>query len=73
VTRSMGVVETSPSVPRGTARARLEQEGELVPISSNGPGLGGSTHGYTSWDAPNVRITGHARATKAGWNTADAG
>jgi hypothetical protein len=26
-----------------------EQVGELTPIASSGPGLGGSTHGYTSW------------------------
>jgi hypothetical protein len=56
----------------GTARASLEQDGELVPIASNGPRLGGSTHGCTSWGALNARITSHARATEAGWNIVDA-
>jgi hypothetical protein len=37
------------------AKARLKQDEELAPIASNGPGLGGSTHGYTSWDAPNTK------------------
>jgi hypothetical protein len=32
----------------GTVRARLKQDEELAPIASNGPRLGGSTHGYTS-------------------------
>jgi hypothetical protein len=35
--------------------------------------LGGSTHGYTTWDAPNAANVSHARVTKAGWNIADAG
>jgi hypothetical protein len=61
----MGVVETSPSVPR--------RDGELAPIASNGPRLGGSMHGYTSWSAPNARSTSHTRVTEAGWNIADAG
>jgi hypothetical protein len=47
-TRSMGVVEPHPPSRRGTARARLKQDEELTPIASNGPRLGGSTHGYTS-------------------------
>jgi hypothetical protein len=34
-----------------TARERTKQVKELVPIASNGPRLGGSMHGYTSWDA----------------------
>jgi hypothetical protein len=72
-TRSMGVVETSPSVPRRDGEGRTKQVGELSPIASNGPRLRGSTHGYTSWGAPNARGTSHARATEAGWNIADAG
>jgi hypothetical protein len=32
-----------------TTRERTKQVGELTPIASNGPRLGGSTHGYTSW------------------------
>jgi hypothetical protein len=54
-------------------RARSKQDGELALITSNGPRLGGSTHGYTSWGAPNARSTSHARVTEAGWNIADAG
>jgi hypothetical protein len=56
-----------------TARARLKQDEELAPIASNGPKLGGSTHGYTSWDAPNAKDISCACVTKAGCNTADAG
>jgi hypothetical protein len=37
-----------------TARERTKQVEELAPIASNGPRLGGSTHGYTSWGAPNA-------------------
>jgi hypothetical protein len=47
-------------------RARLEQDGELAPIASNGPRLGGSMHGYTSWGAPNANSTSRARVTEAG-------
>jgi hypothetical protein len=54
-------------------RARLQQDGELAPIALNGPRLGGSTHGYTSWGAPNTRVASHARAIEAGWNITDAG
>jgi hypothetical protein len=72
-TQSMGVVETSPSAPDGTTRACLKQDGELTPIASNGPRLGGSTHGYTFWGAPDARSTSHACVTEAGWNITDAG
>jgi hypothetical protein len=34
-TRSMGVAETSPSVPRRDGEGALEQDGELAPITSN--------------------------------------
>jgi hypothetical protein len=49
----MGVVETSPSVPRRDGEGAIKKQVvELYPIASNGPRLGGSTHGYTSWIAP---------------------
>jgi hypothetical protein len=49
----MGVAETSPSVPRRDGEGALKKQVvELYPIASNGPRLGGLTHGYTSWIAP---------------------
>jgi hypothetical protein len=45
---------------------RLKQDEELASIASNGPGLGGSTHGYTSWDAPNVKDISCVCVTEAG-------
>jgi hypothetical protein len=51
---SMGVAETSPSVPRRDGEGMYKLVGEPVPITSNGPRLRGSTHGYTSWGAPNA-------------------
>jgi hypothetical protein len=48
-THSMGVAETSPSVPRRDGEGTYKQVGEPALIASNGPRLGGSTHGYTSW------------------------
>jgi hypothetical protein len=68
-----GLRKPHPSSRGGMARARLERDGGLAPIASNGPKLGGSTHGYTSWGAPNARATSHACETEAGWNIADAG
>jgi hypothetical protein len=53
-TRSMGVAETSPSVPRKDGEGTYKLVGEPAPIASNGPRLGGSMHGYTSWGAPNA-------------------
>jgi hypothetical protein len=50
----MGVVETSPSVPWRDGEGAHKLVGEPTPIASNGPRLGGSTHGYTSWGAPNA-------------------
>jgi hypothetical protein len=47
-------------------RVRLKQDEELAPITSNGPRLGGSTHGYTSWDAPNAKGISRACVTEAG-------
>jgi hypothetical protein len=54
-------------------RARLKQDEELTPIASNGPRLGGSTHGSTSWDAPNAEDISYACVTEAGCNITDAG
>jgi hypothetical protein len=53
-TRSMGVAETSPSVPQRDGEVTYKLVGEPAPIVSNGPRLGGSTHGHTSWGAPNA-------------------
>jgi hypothetical protein len=43
-----GLQKAHPPPRGGTARERLIQVGELAPIASNRPRLGGSTHGYTS-------------------------
>jgi hypothetical protein len=69
----MGVVETSPSIPRRDGEGSFKKDGELTPIASDRPRLGGPTHSYTSWGAPNVRGTIRARVSEAGWNIADAG
>jgi hypothetical protein len=45
---------------------RLKQDEELTPIASNGPRLGGSTRGYTFWDAPNAKDISCACVTEAG-------
>jgi hypothetical protein len=45
----MGVADTSPPVLRRDGEGTYRKVGELVPIASNGPRLGGSTRGYTSW------------------------
>jgi hypothetical protein len=50
----------------GTARARLKQDEELAPIALSGPRLGGSTHGYTSWDAPDANGIDRTCVTEAG-------
>jgi hypothetical protein len=52
--RSMGVAETSPSVPQRDGEGTYKLVREPAPITSNGPRLRGSTHGYTSWGAPNA-------------------
>jgi hypothetical protein len=72
-TRSTGGVETSPSVSRRGGEGAFRARRRARPITSNGPRLGGSTHGYTSWGAPNARGTGRACVTEAGCNIADAG
>jgi hypothetical protein len=43
-----GLQKPHPPSREGTARKRSKQVRELAPIASNGPRLGGSTHGYTS-------------------------
>jgi hypothetical protein len=48
-TCSMGVANTSPHVPRRDGEETYGKIGEPFPIASNGPRLGGSTRGYTSW------------------------
>jgi hypothetical protein len=63
----MGVAETSPSVPRRDGEGALKKQVvELYPIASNGPRLGGSMHGYTSWIAPTAESASSACVTKAG-------
>jgi hypothetical protein len=63
----MGVAETSPSDPRrGGEGAIKKQVVELSPIALNGPRLGGSTHGYTSWIAPAGDSASGACVTEAG-------
>jgi hypothetical protein len=57
-TSSMGVAETSPSVPRRDGKGTYKLVGEPAPIALNGPRLRGSMHRYTSWGAPNAD---HAR------------
>jgi hypothetical protein len=43
-----GLRKPHPPPRVATARERSKQVGELTLITSNGPRLGGSTHGYTS-------------------------
>jgi hypothetical protein len=45
----MGAADTSPPVPRSDGEGTYGKVGELDPIASNGPRLGGSMRGYTSW------------------------
>jgi hypothetical protein len=61
-----GLWRPHPPSRGGMARARLKQDEELTAIASNGPRLGGSTHGYTSWDAPNAKDISCACVTEAG-------
>jgi hypothetical protein len=61
-----GLWRPHPPSRGGTARALLKQDEELAPIASNGPRLRGSTHGYTSWDAPNAKDISCACVTEAG-------
>jgi hypothetical protein len=65
-TRSMGVAETSPSVPRRDGEGASKTSRRARPDRLNGPRLGGSTHGYTSWDAPAANGASRACVTEAG-------
>jgi hypothetical protein len=69
----MRVVETSPSVPRRDSEGAFKIRWRAHPDRLKWARLGGLTHGYTSWGAPNARGTSHARVTEVGWNIADAG
>jgi hypothetical protein len=54
-----------PPVPRKDDEGAYEQDGEHAPIASNGPSLGGSTHGCTSWictEHRQVSIRAHGTA-----------
>jgi hypothetical protein len=61
-----GLWRPHPPSRGGTAIARLKQDEELTPIASNGPGLGGWTHGYTSWDAPDAKDVTCVCVTESG-------
>jgi hypothetical protein len=61
-----GLRKPHPPSRGGTAWVRLKQDEELSPIASNVPRFGGSTHGYTSWDAPDVNDASRACVTEAG-------
>jgi hypothetical protein len=53
--------DTSPPVPRRDGEGTYSKVGEPVPIASNGPSLGGSTRGYTSWICTErMRMSTHA-------------
>jgi hypothetical protein len=53
-----------PSVLRKDGEGAHKQVGELTPITSSGPRLGGSTHGYTSWTCTERRrMSIHAHVT----------
>jgi hypothetical protein len=62
----MGVAETSPPVPLRDDVGAFKKDEELAPIALNGPRLGGSTHGYTSWGAPDANGASRACVTEAG-------
>jgi hypothetical protein len=56
-----------PSMLRKDGEGAYKQVGEHAPIASNGPRLGGSTHGYTSWICTerrrvSIRVHGIAEA-----------
>jgi hypothetical protein len=48
-----------PSVLRKDDEGAYKQVGELAPIASSGPRLGGSTHGYISWACTERRCSEH--------------
>jgi hypothetical protein len=61
-----GLRKLHPPSRGGTAWARSKQDEELAPIASNGHRLGSSTHGYTSWNAPDANGARRACVTEAG-------
>jgi hypothetical protein len=69
----MGVVETSPSVPRRDGDGAFKTRRRARPDRLEWAKARGSTHGYTSWDAPNAKDITRACVTEAGCNIADAG
>jgi hypothetical protein len=73
-TRSMGVVETSPSVPRRDDEATYKQVGEHR-SPRTGPGSGARRTATPPRNAPNADVCqtrAHGTA-EAGWDIADAG
>jgi hypothetical protein len=73
----MGVVETSPSVPRGGGGGEetYKQDGEHPRSPQLGPGSGARRTATPPGNAPNAdvcQIRAHGTA-EAGWNIADAG
>jgi hypothetical protein len=74
-TRSMGVVETSPSVPRRDGEGEFNYKSESTPRSPRtGPGSG-ARRTATPPREHRMQATPDmcARCTEAGWNIADAG
>jgi hypothetical protein len=61
-----GLRKSHPPSREGTARARLKHDEELALITSNGPKLGGSTHGYTSRPLERVPPRSRAHAPSSG-------
>jgi hypothetical protein len=57
-----------PSALRKDGEGAYKQVGELAPITSSGPRLGGSTHGYTS-----LACTERRRMSIHAYGTAEAG
>jgi hypothetical protein len=74
-TRSMGVAETSPSVPRRDGEGTYKLVGEPALIASTGPRLGGlDARLHLLGCTKRRRCQIRARDTaEAGWNIADAG
>jgi hypothetical protein len=72
-TRSMGVVETSPSVPRRDGEGAFIERRRARPDRLKRAQAWGLDARLHLQNAPNARNTSNARATEAGWNIADAG
>jgi hypothetical protein len=62
----MGVVETSPSVPRRDSVGAFRTRQRARPDRFEWAQARGSTRGYTSWGAPNAKGTSRACVTEAG-------